>query len=164
MTGLEKEVLQYVEAMEKEMIGVTCNLIRINTVNPYSGDERGGCEAEGQEHLRKALRPYGPEIDMFDPPSDIYERMGIIGPQGRSFEGRPNLVATWDFGGDGRVLILNDHIDTVGVSTMTIDPFSGEIRDGKIWGRGTSDSKGCLMAAVWAAAALSRCGSRRCRR
>src|SRR5207248_2372959 len=43
------------------------------------------------------------------------------------------------------------HIDTVGVEGMTQDdPFSGEIRDGKLWGRGSSDMKGGLAAAVTA--------------
>ena len=155
---LEKQILEHVNAMEGEMIELACDLVKINTVNPYSGDEPAGSEAEGQDRLRKALLPYDPEIDMFDPPADIYERMGIIGPKGRNFTGRPNLVATWQFDEDGPVLILNDHMDTVGVSTMTIPPFSGEIRDGKIWGRGTTDSKCALVSAVWAAVALARCG------
>ena len=157
MTNVEKQVLEYVDELECEMIALACQLVKINTVNPYSGDQPTGSEAEGQERLRKALLPYDPEIDMFDPPADVYERMGIIGPKGRIFASRPNLVATWTFGQGGPALILNDHIDTVGVSTMSIAPFSGEIRDGKIWGRGASDSKGCLAAAVWAAAALCRC-------
>jgi len=160
MAHLEEEVLRYVDNMEEEMIQLACDLVRINTVNPYSGDEPTGSEAEGQDRLRKALVPYDSQIDLFEPPADIYDRMGIIGPKGRKFAGRPNLVATFQFGEGGRTLILNDHIDTVGVSTMSIPPFSGEIRDGKIWGRGTSDSKGCLVAAVWAAAALSTYGDR----
>jgi len=157
MTGLEEQVLRQVDALEREMIELASDLIKINTVNPYSGDEPVGSEAEAQERLRHALFSYAPEIDIFDCPPDIYQRMKVIGPKGRDFRNRPNLVATWSFDQDGRTLILNDHIDTVGVSTMSIDPFSGEIRDGRIWGRGSSDSKGCLVSAVWAAAAVSRC-------
>src|SRR5206468_9780312 len=47
--------------------------------------------------------------------------------------------------------VLQGHMDTVGVEGMTLaDPFSGEIRDGRLWGRGSSDMKGGLAAAVTA--------------
>jgi acetylornithine deacetylase len=59
---------------------------------------------------------------------------------------RPNLIARFA-PLDGRPRILfGPHLDTVGVENMTIDPFSGEIRDGKIWGRGASDTKGPMAA------------------
>ena len=59
---------------------------------------------------------------------------------------RPNLIARFaPLDGRPRIL-LGPHLDTVGVGNMTIDPFSGEIRDGKIWGRGASDTKGPMAA------------------
>ncbi len=61
---------------------------------------------------------------------------------------RPNLIARFA-PPDGRPrILLGPHLDTVGVRNMTIDPFSGEIRDGKIWGRGTSDTKGPMAAMI----------------
>ncbi len=60
--------------------------------------------------------------------------------------GRPNLIARF-IPLDGRPrILLGPHLDTVGIDNMTIPPFSGEIRDGKIWGRGTSDTKGPMAA------------------
>ena len=60
--------------------------------------------------------------------------------------GRPNLIARFaPLDGRPRIL-LGPHMDTVGIDNMTIDPFSGEIRDGKIWGRGASDTKGPMAA------------------
>ncbi|MCE2959662.1 MAG: M20 family metallopeptidase [Akkermansiaceae bacterium] len=60
--------------------------------------------------------------------------------------GRPNLIARFTpLDGRPRIL-LGPHMDTVGIDNMTIDPFSGEIRDGKIWGRGASDTKGPMAA------------------
>ena len=47
-------------------------------------------------------------------------------------------------------LLLAPHTDTVSVAGMTIDPFGGEIREGKIWGRGSSDTKGSIAAMLWA--------------
>lgn len=53
----------------------------------------------------------------------------------------------------GPVILLDGHIDTVPVQreNWTLDPFSGEIRDGKIYGRGTSDMKGAVSAMITAA-------------
>ncbi|MBC7979772.1 MAG: M20 family metallopeptidase [Armatimonadetes bacterium] len=59
---------------------------------------------------------------------------------------RPNLIARFA-PLDGRPRILfGPHLDTVGVEGMTIDPFSGEISEGRIWGRGASDTKGSMAA------------------
>src|SRR6478752_4709450 len=66
-----------------------------------------------------------------------------------NYDGRPNVVGTWRGTGGGRSLILNAHIDTVTVEPLaqwTRDPFGAEITDGLMYGRGTSDMKGGLMA------------------
>jgi putative selenium metabolism hydrolase len=59
--------------------------------------------------------------------------------------------------GSGPVLLYNGHMDTVGVgdrSTWRHDPFSAEIVDGSLYGRGTSDMKGALAAMVYGTKAL----------
>lgn len=59
---------------------------------------------------------------------------------------RPNLIARFTpLDGRPRIL-LGPHLDTVGITNMTIDPFSGEIRDGKLFGRGATDTKGPMAA------------------
>lgn len=65
--------------------------------------------------------------------------------------GRPNLIARSPGpGSDTRPrILLGPHLDTVGVGGMTIDPFAGESRDGKIWGRGASDTKGPMASMIW---------------
>ncbi|MCX6855997.1 MAG: M20/M25/M40 family metallo-hydrolase, partial [Verrucomicrobia bacterium] len=47
-------------------------------------------------------------------------------------------------------IVFAPHTDTVSVGGMTIEPFSGEIRDGCLWGRGASDTKGPMAAMLWA--------------
>ena len=74
-----------------------------------------------------------------------------------NYDDRPNLVGIFRGTDGGRSLILNGHIDTVTVEpedAWTRDPFSGEVDDGLMYGRGTSDMKGGLMAAVMAMAYL----------
>lgn len=59
-----------------------------------------------------------------------------------------NLTATLD-GGDGPLLLLNSHTDTVPVGQgWTRDPLKADIEDGKIYGRGSNDAKGCLIAMI----------------
>jgi acetylornithine deacetylase/succinyl-diaminopimelate desuccinylase-like protein len=54
-------------------------------------------------------------------------------------------------GGEGKPrLLFAPHTDTVSVAGMTIDPFGGERREGRIWGRGASDTKGSIAAMLWA--------------
>lgn len=63
-----------------------------------------------------------------------------------------NLTATLD-GGSGPLLLLNSHTDTVPVGAeWTKDPLAAEIVDGRIYGRGTNDAKGCLVAMILGAA------------
>jgi len=67
--------------------------------------------------------------------------------------GRPNVVAILKGSGGGRSLMLNGHTDTVGVEGMD-EPFSGAIRDGKLYGRGSQDMKGSLAAMLGATKAI----------
>ncbi len=64
--------------------------------------------------------------------------------------GRPSVLARLERGA-GPTLILNGHLDTVGVAGMTIDPFDPVVRDGRLMGRGSADMKGGVAAALAAA-------------
>jgi acetylornithine deacetylase/succinyl-diaminopimelate desuccinylase-like protein len=110
-------------------------LIRFDTVNP-PGNERAA-----QEHLAGLLRDAGFEVELL----------------GRTPE-RPNLVARLRGAADGPTLALLSHVDTV-YATPTDwehDPWSGDVADGFVWGRGALDMKSQTAAEV--AAALSLAG------
>ena len=65
--------------------------------------------------------------------------------------GRPNVVArVSDGAGKKPRLLFAPHTDTVSVGGMTIDPFGGELREDRVWGRGASDTKGTMAAMLWA--------------
>jgi acetylornithine deacetylase len=70
---------------------------------------------------------------------------------------RPNVVGILRGTGGGKSLLLNAHMDTVGVEGMDA-PFSAEIRDGKLYGRGSQDMKGSLAAMLAAAKAIVDAG------
>lgn len=79
-----------------------------------------------------------------------------------SYEHRPNVVGRWRGTGGGRSLILNGHIDTVTVEpekAWTRDPFGAQLEDGHLYGRGTSDMKAGLLAALMAVTYLREAGA-----
>ena len=69
--------------------------------------------------------------------------------------GRPSVVGIKRGTGTGRSLMLNGHLDTVGVASYEGNPFGGEVRDGRVFGRGTFDMKGGVAAILVAAARAS---------
>ncbi len=149
--------LSAAHARRDAMVARLQDLVRIDTRNRYCGDDDAPGEAAGQEYLEPVLRSLGGRTRTFDCPDDIYARMDVIGPADRQFAGRPNLVAEWEFG-EGPRVIINGHMDTVGVATMEIDPFAAEVRDGAVHGRGTSDCKGGITVGVEAISMLLDAG------
>jgi succinyl-diaminopimelate desuccinylase len=121
------------------------DLIQIPSVNPPGDYER--IAEFFQDHLRKL----GLEVTLIRVPDELAGRAGVLTP-------RVNVLAR--FGGNSRPeLVLNAHLDTVPPSgTWTTDPFAGEIRDGRVFGRGAIDSKGRLASYVYAVAAVQRAG------
>ena len=109
-------------------------LVRIPSVNPDNspGTDRTG-EAEVVAILADWLVGHGADVKVEE-----------VRP------GRPNLIASFA-PRDGRPRVLfGPHSDTVGVEGMSIDPFGGEIRCGRLWGRGSCDTKGPMSAMLWA--------------
>ena len=77
------------------------------------------------------------------------ERAGLETALEDAAPGRPNVVAVARGSGGGRSLMLNAHMDTVGVAGMT-DPFAPRIEGGRLYGRGAYDMKGSLAACMLA--------------
>ncbi len=74
--------------------------------------------------------------------------------------GRPNVYATWRNPASERWIALDIHTDTVGVEAMPGNPFSGEIRDDRVWGRGAVDNKASLAVALSALQDMRAAGKR----
>jgi len=70
-------------------------------------------------------------------------------------EGRLNVVATLKGSGGGASLMLNGHMDTVGVEGMTTDPFNPFVDGALLHGRGACDMKGAIAAMIGAAKVLA---------
>ena len=60
------------------------------------------------------------------------------------------LLVTYVAAADRPWLLFDSHMDTVAVEGMTVEPFGGELRDGRVYGRGACDTKGTGAAMLWA--------------
>jgi len=162
MPDYDDAILAYLDGRAGEMAETLARLVRIPTVNPYSGDPQPPCppagragEAAGQRFLAGLIREIGGETACVPVPADIYRQSGILGPRERSWEGRENLVGDFRFGdGDGDTIVLNGHMDTIGISDFDGEPFTGHLEGDLIHGRGSSDCKGGLIAGIFALKAL----------
>jgi succinyl-diaminopimelate desuccinylase len=111
---------------------------------------------------------------VFDPDRGLNEQPAaeLVEAQMRSFgwsprvdvvaDGRPNVIATIDGDSPGRTLMFEGHTDVVtegDEATWTVDPFGGELRDGRIYGRGSADMKSGVAAMLFGADAVVRGGS-----
>jgi acetylornithine deacetylase/succinyl-diaminopimelate desuccinylase-like protein len=106
-----------------EVVELCRDLIRMDTSN--YGDDSGPGERKAAEHVASLLDEVGIECR-------TYERES----------GRTSLVAHWGPQDDG-ALLLHGHLDVVPAAAedWQVDPFSGEVRDGYVWGRGAVDMK-----------------------
>lgn len=134
-------LLKRIESKEAEVVALTQALVRIPTINP-PGDAYEACARFLGERLQK--RGFKVEyIRAEGAPGDTPSHP------------RTNVVARYEGSGGGECVHFNGHIDVVEAgSGWTTDPFAAEVKDGRVYGRGTCDMKGGIAAAVIACEAL----------
>jgi acetylornithine deacetylase len=88
----------------------------------------------------------------------FFEQRGIETWEQEVFPNRPNVIARLPGRDPSRRVILEAHTDTVSVQGMTIPPFEPRIEDGKLFGRGSCDTKAGLAAMMHAVASLHEQG------
>ena len=139
------KLMAVIDAATDEMVEFTRDMLRIPTINPP-----GDAYVECAELIGARLEKFGftvdyPVADGLPEHTAAHPRMNVVGlKQGRSM--RP-------------LVHLNGHFDVVPVGDgWTVDPFGGEVRDGRIYGRGSCDMKAGITAAIYAAEAIRRAG------
>ncbi|MET7567764.1 M20/M25/M40 family metallo-hydrolase [Streptomyces sp. NPDC005492] len=126
-----------IEEGPAEVESLLRDLVGIPSVNPRDRADGDGGETAVAEYVREWLAA-----------RDITSEVQEVLP------GRPNVVAVVPGLGAGTV-VLETHLDTVEVDGMTVDPFGGEVRAGRLYGRGACDAKGPLAAFLLALAELA---------
>ncbi len=120
-----------------------------------------GQEEAVQRFVANHLKEMGLQIDSWCPSDSDLKSHPAYSDDGLPLGERPVVVARWQGTSRGRSLILNGHVDVVPVgdpSAWKNGPWSGEYRDGQVWGRGSCDMKGGLVSGIVAVAALQRIG------
>ncbi len=179
---IEEKIMGKVEERRGEIVDLLAALIRIPSMTGTEGEAQAFVakqyrdmkldvevwEPDVEELFKKfpgvAQYPSHWEHDLVLPYHDLptYEdllksNMGDV----LNYRNRPNVVGIWKGSGGGRSLILNAHIDTVTVEprdSWTYDPFGAEITNGTMYGRGSSDDKGGVIAAIAAVRCLRDLG------
>ncbi|MCG6909871.1 MAG: M20 family metallopeptidase [Deltaproteobacteria bacterium] len=134
-----KKVLESVD--HEELLNLTAEMVKINSVwDPIAGTG----EQEAAEHVARWAKQKGFQV-----------QVDQVAP------GRPNVIVSWDAGPGERKLMFEGHTDVVtpgDVETWHYDPFGAQIEGGRMYGRGTNDTKGNLCAMLIAMDALKRAG------
>ena len=140
-------IVDEIDRAADEIVRFTADLVRIPTVNP-PGDDYEPCARWLGDQL--AARGF-----------DVEYITATDRPEHTRAHPRVNVVGTRRGDAAGPVVHLNGHFDVVPAGDgWTVDPFGGEVRDGRIFGRGVCDMKAGIAAAVFAAEAIRRAGVR----
>ena len=141
-------ILTTIDGMREDIVRFCSDLVKIPSITPtYMGvdvDEVLGGETRVSEFVAPVL-----------------ERLGFQNDLWEEAPKRANLVGKLEGAGGGKSLILSGHVDVVPTPNpekWTDPPFSGEVKDDRIWGRGSSDMKGGVAAMVKAVEAIQKCG------
>ncbi|MER2535492.1 MAG: acetylornithine deacetylase/succinyl-diaminopimelate desuccinylase family protein [Rhizobiaceae bacterium] len=138
---MSEALLRTIEERTDELVALASDLIRFPTVNP-PGEAYAPCA----EFIGARLASRGFQVEFI-------RAEGAPGDSDRY--PRVNVVARYDGRTRGQTVHFNSHIDVVEAGAgWTVDPFGGEVMDGKVFGRGACDMKGGLAASIIAAEAF----------
>lgn len=137
-----------IDEKKEELFEFLSNLIKVNSENFASHGNEAACA----EYIADLCRDLGLETEVYSPLDlpDFESHPDYL--PGRALENRYNVSARWKGAKDTDELMLMGHSDTMPIGDLknwTVDPLGGQIRDGKIWGRGACDDKYALATALF---------------
>lgn len=123
------------DEVEEEVTALLSDLIRINTTNPP------GNETEAAKYIAKTLESEGFKCEILE-----------------SAPGRGNIITRLKGTGEKPSLLLLSHLDVVAANPKewSVDPYSGVVKDGFVWGRGAMDMKSMIAIEVMVMKLLKR--------
>ena len=156
LNKVERRLVDEIAERRDDLVALASDLIAFDTTARHVGDPPRD-EKALQEYLAGRLEAAGAATELWEPTEAELAGKPLV-PEGIDFQGRPQLVARFSGAGGGRSLLLNGHVDAVSSEPKdewTSDPNRAEVRDGKLYGRGSNDMKGGIASMVVAAEALA---------
>lgn len=150
-----EKVNAWMDANREDMVGFLRRIIQIPSVT--------GNEGPIQDFLAGYLSDMGLEVDRFIPSLEELRIHPAYVKEAQPYAGRPNVVAISRGLGGGRSLLFNGHIDVIpegAQENWEHGPWSGDVADGKMYGRGASDMKSGVAAFTMAIQAIQGSGIR----
>jgi acetylornithine deacetylase len=162
LTDAERALVDDIAERRDEIVALACELISFDTTSRAQPEMPARQEAELQAMLGDRLSTAGAEVDVWEPAPEDVANHPLTGDRIYRFEGRPQLAARFKgTNSAARSLMFNGHIDVVPASVedgWAHDPFTPEVHEDRVTGRGACDMKGGIAAMVVAAETLARQG------
>ncbi len=152
-SDLRRKVLSQIEADADKAIKFLQKMVTIPSVT--------GDEAAIQRFLADYISRMGLTVDQWETDWEQLKKHPGYRPVDRGYDGRPNIVAAWKGTGGGRSLLLNGHSDVIPVGNgggWSDSPWSGAIKNGRLYGRGSADMKSGVASHIMAVASLIALG------
>lgn len=153
MTTNNQRIRQWIQDHREEAARFLQRLVQIPSTQSHEG--------EAQALIAQKLNTMGLAVDIWEPDGAKLLKHPYFNSQRNEFKGSPNVVGVWKGTGSGRSMILNGHIDVVpegDLEQWDHHPYSGEILDGKMYGRGVTDMKGGNTSLLLAIESLQQLG------
>lgn len=150
-----QRINQWIEQNRTTIVGFLQDLIRVPSVT--------GEEGPIQQLIANQLKEMGLVVDVFEPSLDALRKHPAFVEVSRGYEGRPNVVGVLNGVGGGKSLLFNGHVDVIPAGAQESwqhGSWSGDLADGRLYGRGASDMKSGLAAMTMAVKAIQESGIR----
>lgn len=151
----KQKVNEWIEQHEQGYVDLLQKMVRSNSTQ--------GNETAVQKIVADHLQAINLEVDMWNLQGERLQNHPYYYSNRASFEDSVNVVGVLKGAGGGKSIILNGHVDVVPEgdhAQWTDHPYSGEVRDGYMYGRGTTDMKGGNTALMMAMDAIQSLGIR----
>jgi len=153
MADLRQQIASALEAYQEDLVSFIQTLVQ----SPSLANDEGLV----QEIIQDKLETLGLDTQKIIVRFDKLKDHPAFCDDGFSPDSRVNIVGQWHNDGDGRSLILNGHVDVVPTGPENLwnkSPWSGYLKNGRIYGRGSCDMKAGLSAGIFAVQVLQSIG------
>jgi len=153
MADFQRQITSALEASQEDLINFIQTLVQC----PSLANDEGPV----QDIIQDKLKSLGLDTEKIIVKFDKLKDHPAFCDDGFSPDSRVNIVGQWHNDGDGKSLILNGHVDVVPPGPENLwnkSPWSGYIKNGRIYGRGSCDMKAGLSAGIFAVQILQSIG------